>query len=1007
MSVLNSSCNETFPSLTISMMNKEGVGPGYERPTSLPLFPTAVETFMEGSAGITSSVFAKKRGVPFGNVVHTLQRWIDILSMFLDSHLSVSLEMLLIMIPFLVGVWKVVSPPLLRYMVGWSSSVHQRVQRDIVAFSMARYNVPGTMGQDRNAILQHAIFFYLTKVIWERSPLPASVWRNKAASFLLVDPYRSRIYEHSGSPFRISSSDSEEGGEDGDETELMTDAAASTLARSKSVLKRAVLIKLPVSPFWVPIGVQGISISYSRQSVKIEQYRGVRRTVSLRAYGKEGDKRLEEFVHRALDYYIRSIPTCRSRRTRYFFELQPSSGSRGEAAGGYFNDSGGISSSTLLFKRYALADDAPLQTIFFPERERVWKLIDQFLFRKGRFAIEGFPYKLGFLLYGPPGTGKTAFVKALAAYTGRHVVSIPLHLIQTNQQLYDIFLLRSFKCVGEPEEKLPLEEIIFYIDDAGALNEVLWARQRRRVVWMRKPARLTASLSSHTEEPPQQHWDLPASPSRKDHADGDDDTRGEGGDEEEEEDPTEIKEGKRERRAAWEILKVPDTEEVHKGTHSPGRALATTMWGRMENYTRVIVELPDKRPTQKGGLLSLERGEISDDTMYCSDGASSPPPLYSSPYGEGEGSVSYGGRWAPAVPEGVSTGVVSVRSMPFSPGIGGGVPSATTVGASTSGTGIGGTGWITGGEGAGATLPSALKRSIFSMMDAASDKLDLSGILNVLDGVVDTPGRMVVMSTQHPERLDPALVRPGRISIKLRMDYIQFDALVGMAGLHFGEVEPSSPEEWAVTKKWEEIQKSLEASLSEQNKLEPPEKWEKSIRREGDEDASEVYPLKRTNKGSSVKGEKKEQLTGDSVVDFTGVSFSMQERERDHPNDGAPFPSGRERRGGKGLTHIPSEMIKAHLPVRRLSEAQVERLRKTILALEKEEEARQKEKKHCHPAQEEEKGTRRGSPSSTRAHQGYNFHIPPSAIEMICAEQEDFDGFLDGLVSLIKQEREY
>jgi ATP-dependent 26S proteasome regulatory subunit len=41
------------------------------------------------------------------------------------------------------------------------------------------------------------------------------------------------------------------------------------------------------------------------------------------------------------------------------------------------------------------------------------------------------------------------------------------------------------------------------------------------------------------------------------------------------------------------------------------------------------------------------------------------------------------------------------------------------------------------------------------------DELDLAGLLNALDGVVDCPGRIVVMTTNHPERLDPALIRPG------------------------------------------------------------------------------------------------------------------------------------------------------------------------------------------------------------------------------------------------------
>lgn len=49
-------------------------------------------------------------------------------------------------------------------------------------------------------------------------------------------------------------------------------------------------------------------------------------------------------------------------------------------------------------------------------------------------------------------------------------------------------------------------------------------------------------------------------------------------------------------------------------------------------------------------------------------------------------------------------------------------------------------------------------------LDHGSDELNLAGLLNVLDGVVDTPGRLLVLSTNHPEMLDPALIRPGRIN---------------------------------------------------------------------------------------------------------------------------------------------------------------------------------------------------------------------------------------------------
>ncbi|TPX41256.1 hypothetical protein SeMB42_g05653 [Synchytrium endobioticum] len=44
--------------------------------------------------------------------------------------------------------------------------------------------------------------------------------------------------------------------------------------------------------------------------------------------------------------------------------------------------------------------------------------------------------------------------------------------------------------------------------------------------------------------------------------------------------------------------------------------------------------------------------------------------------------------------------------------------------------------------------------------------LTFSGLLNALDGVASAEERIVFMTTNHVERLDPALVRPGRVDVK-------------------------------------------------------------------------------------------------------------------------------------------------------------------------------------------------------------------------------------------------
>jgi mitochondrial chaperone BCS1 len=45
-----------------------------------------------------------------------------------------------------------------------------------------------------------------------------------------------------------------------------------------------------------------------------------------------------------------------------------------------------------------------------------------------------------------------------------------------------------------------------------------------------------------------------------------------------------------------------------------------------------------------------------------------------------------------------------------------------------------------------------------------------SGLLNALDGVASGEERIVFMTTNHVERLDPALIRPGRVDFSQLID---------------------------------------------------------------------------------------------------------------------------------------------------------------------------------------------------------------------------------------------
>lgn len=46
-----------------------------------------------------------------------------------------------------------------------------------------------------------------------------------------------------------------------------------------------------------------------------------------------------------------------------------------------------------------------------------------------------------------------------------------------------------------------------------------------------------------------------------------------------------------------------------------------------------------------------------------------------------------------------------------------------------------------------------------------TNAMDLATLLNVLDGTLEVPGRIIVITTNYPEKLDHALIRPGRIDM--------------------------------------------------------------------------------------------------------------------------------------------------------------------------------------------------------------------------------------------------
>ena len=74
-----------------------------------------------------------------------------------------------------------------------------------------------------------------------------------------------------------------------------------------------------------------------------------------------------------------------------------------------------------------------------------------------------------------------------------------------------------------------------------------------------------------------------------------------------------------------------------------------------------------------------------------------------------------------------------------------------------------------------------------------SSGVSFSGLLNAIDGVASQEGRIFIMTTNHPEKLDPALVRDGRCDRKWEFGNCSSEQLKRMFKISFRGMETTPP----------------------------------------------------------------------------------------------------------------------------------------------------------------------------------------------------------------------
>jgi chaperone BCS1 len=89
---------------------------------------------------------------------------------------------------------------------------------------------------------------------------------------------------------------------------------------------------------------------------------------------------------------------------------------------------------------------------------------------------------------------------------------------------------------------------------------------------------------------------------------------------------------------------------------------------------------------------------------------------------------------------------------------------------------------------------------VFVERKAGEDKanrVSFSGLLNALDGVAASEGRLLFATTNHRERLDPALIRPGRIDRQVEIGYADRDQTYRLFRRFFPESTADQAEQFA------------------------------------------------------------------------------------------------------------------------------------------------------------------------------------------------------------------
>lgn len=504
------------------------------------------------------------------------------------------------------------------------------------------------------------------------------------------------------------------------------------------------IVKKPRPNEWYDLGKHGkaepATIKFRLEELEEKESKETETKVTKRLrFQSSSGEAIDCFIHKAYQWYMDELRKLED-DGRYLYELMSTDDKKSD-------DDMDNNNSGLVYTRYRLSDEKTFRSLFFRQKPSLLKLISHFQEKNGKYSIDGYPHKLGLLLHGPPGSGKTSLIKALAQHTGRSIVNVPLARVTTNAELMTIFFDTRRRVAGESVPvKLGFKDLIFVMEDIDAASNIVKRRDGKKTSNVIQ----TDVMDDLPNPKPLWHMFLESNDS--------------------------------ECRELVQYL-LDKSEELKKAANDPEvvasvarRATALPGLGvvgadtsedpALEKIAKEAVENADQIMNHQESVNRFLSSHARTLLNILQQGSEVDPKLVDELLGRAETPTT--------VPRSPLVRDVSYTQQPQSGELKADKPVASAL--------IKAFEKELSDDKTGSTRGPIAAPSFWK---PAKDRLNLTGLLNVLDGVVDSPGRIVIMTTNYVDHLDPALIRPGRIDKKLLLGYMLPPDVISMLEHYF------------------------------------------------------------------------------------------------------------------------------------------------------------------------------------------------------------------------------